>query len=68
MVVLAFITDPDVVKKILDHIHIPSTLPVPAPPRRPAEPELLFCDEPPVDDCYDEPSAPPTTCSSRSPP
>jgi hypothetical protein len=68
LVVLAFITDPAVIKKILDHIRIPSTLPIPAPPRRPLEPEFIFCDEPPVDDRQDEASAPSYPVSSRSPP
>jgi hypothetical protein len=33
MVVLAFITDPHVVKRILDHLHLPSVPPPVAPAR-----------------------------------
>jgi len=33
MVVLAFITDPAVVIRILDHLHLPSTVPTIAPAR-----------------------------------
>ena len=35
MVVLAFITDPAVVIRILDHLHLPSTVPTIAPARDP---------------------------------
>ena len=35
MVVLAFLTDPAVVTRILDHLHLPSTLPTIAPARDP---------------------------------
>lgn len=44
MVLLALITAPATVTKILDHLHIPSTPPPLAPPRQTAEP-LLFDDE-----------------------
>ena len=33
MVVLAFLTDPAVVTRILDHLHLPSTVPTIAPAR-----------------------------------
>jgi len=35
MVVLAFLTDPAVVTRILDHLHLPSTVPTIAPARDP---------------------------------
>jgi len=35
MVVLVFLTDPAVVTRILDHLHLPSTVPTIAPARDP---------------------------------
>ena len=35
MVVIAFLTAPDTVKRILDHLHLPSTMPRIAPARLP---------------------------------
>ena len=44
MVLLALITAPQVVEKILDHLRIPST-PPPLAPTRPATEPLMFGDE-----------------------
>ncbi|MGQ9752963.1 MAG: hypothetical protein ACUVRE_10125 [Thermoanaerobaculaceae bacterium] len=37
MVVLAFLSDPHVVRRILDHLKLPSTLPPVEPARRPQD-------------------------------
>jgi hypothetical protein len=42
MVVLAFLTDTRVVRKILDHLRIPADLPVLAPARCPFDEPVLF--------------------------
>jgi hypothetical protein len=66
MLVLAFITDPRVVKKILDHLRLPSTDPPRAPARLSQQQVEMFCDVPGEEVC-DEMS-PPKPSSSRGPP
>jgi hypothetical protein len=74
MVVLAFLTDPHVVKRILDHLHLPSVPPPVAPARRRIDdnPSLaLATDEyrddwgPGSCDAFDEPQG---SCAPRAPP
>ena len=52
MVVLAFITDPPVVKRILEHLGLPTTLPRLSPAQCPVaeQRELDLVDEPPTDE------------------
>jgi len=66
MVVLAFISDPRVVKKILDHLRLPSSDPPLAPARLPLQQMEMFGEGFHEDGC-DEPSHPPPR-SSRGPP
>jgi hypothetical protein len=42
MVVLAFLTDPRIVAKVLDHIGLPSSPPPLAPPRLASDPMFNF--------------------------
>ena len=66
MLVLAFISDPRVVKKILDHLRLPTTDPHRAPARLSRQQMEMFAEGFHEEDC-DEPShAPPL--SSRGPP
>jgi hypothetical protein len=58
MLVLAFITDPRVVKTILDHLRLPSTDPPRAPARLSQKQVEMFADRPP-EDLRDETFAPP---------
>ena len=70
MVVVAFITDPPVLRRILNHLGLPTTTPPLAPPRLSLQQEFDFADELPPDDAYlDVPHADhdPST-SSRGPP
>jgi len=46
MVVLAFLTDPPVVRRIFDHLHLPSVPPLVAPPRCPFDGQQGFFDDP----------------------
>ncbi len=72
MVVLAFITDPPIVKRILDHLGLPSTLPPLSPARsaQAAQRELDLVDEPPADEDFLDldPSSQGQARSSRAPP
>jgi len=45
MTVIAFLTDPPVLKRILDHLTLPSSLPQLAPARSPLDEAGLFRDE-----------------------
>jgi hypothetical protein len=45
MTVIAFLTDPPVLKRILDHLGLPSTPPAVAPQRSPIDEAGLFADE-----------------------
>ena len=45
MVVLAFLTDPAVVKRILDHLKLPSASPPLAPARGPVELDDMFFED-----------------------
>lgn len=68
MVVLAFITDPKVLERILGHLGLPTTPPTIAPARLPVEIDLPLdeMDEGLLDDgCLDE--APTTTLRTRLP-
>ena len=49
MTVIAFLTDPPVLKRILDHLSLPSAPPTVAPARSPLDEAGLFADEPPDD-------------------
>jgi len=49
MTVIAFLTDPPVLKRILDHLGLPSTPPAVAPARSPIDEAGLFADEFPDD-------------------
>ncbi len=49
MTVIAFLTDPPVLKRILDHLSLPSSPPTVAPARSPLDEAGLFDDEPPDD-------------------
>jgi hypothetical protein len=73
MVVLAYLTDPAVVGRILSHLRLPASTSVPAPARSspheqfdlfdtPVPDDLELCDEPFIDDIDEPPS------SSRGPP
>jgi hypothetical protein len=66
MVVLAFITDPGVVKKILDHLRLPSTEP-PRAPARLSQQQVEMFEERFEEELLDVPFAP-TPSSSRGPP
>jgi hypothetical protein len=69
MVVLALISDPPVVRRILDHLRLPTT-PPPLTPSRLLQQQFDFEDEPPADTDYiDEPQDPaPQPCAARGPP
>jgi hypothetical protein len=49
MTVIAFLTDPPVLMRILDHLSLPSSPPTVAPARSPLDEAGLFADEPPDD-------------------
>jgi hypothetical protein len=66
MVVIAFITDPPVVRKILDHLRLPSADPPRSPSRAPA-PELCF-DDGFGDELQGEPFPPGYPAPQRGPP
>jgi hypothetical protein len=68
MVVLAFLTDPTVVQKILAHLGLPTTPPPVAPARLPAQEELL--PDAAGDDASQDPDdhRSPETASARGPP
>jgi hypothetical protein len=72
LVVLAFISDPPVVERILSHLKLPTSPPPLAPPRPPDQPDLftdLPPDEmPPETDCLDETLAGLESRSARAPP
>jgi hypothetical protein len=63
---LAFITDPRVVRKILDHLHLPSTDLPRAPARLSQKHVEMFADRP-AQELGDETLAPPPR-ASRDPP
>jgi len=70
MEVLALITDPDVVRKILNHLHLPADDPPRSPARTPSEPFEQMSLEPgdePGDDPDDDPF-PSFPSSKRGPP
>jgi hypothetical protein len=52
MVVVAFITDPPVLRRILNHLGLPTTTPPLAPARLSLQQEFDFADELPPDDAY----------------
>jgi hypothetical protein len=54
MTVMAFVTDPEPVRAILDHLHLPSSAPTCAPARAPPEPDLFGWDQ--AHDTIDPPS------------
>jgi len=58
MVIIAFITDPSVLTKILDHLKLPSAPPSLAPARSPLDEQDLFADTEFVDPVYREDPAP----------
>jgi hypothetical protein len=64
--VLAFITDPRVVRKILDHLRLPSTDPPRAQSRLSRQQMEIFADRP-AEELGDEPFSPPPR-ASRGPP
>jgi len=74
MVLLAFITKPDVVRRILDHLHLPSALPTgrprPAASRRlrPRRLPRLHPDQPPDDIDHHQDGLSGCCTSSRAPP
>ena len=55
MVVVAFITDPPVLRRILNHLGLPTTTPPLAPARLSLQQELDFADQLPPDDAYLDP-------------
>jgi hypothetical protein len=63
LAVLAFITDPSVVLKILAHLSLPTEVPITAPARINPQLELDWevdeCDEPSSDQGVAEPRGPP---------
>ena len=70
--VLAFLSDPAVVTKILDHLRLPSSAPTLAPARMP-EDELSFQDTDFAGDDFEDPDRRPTQpknaqCPGRGPP
>jgi len=58
MVIIAFLTDPSVLTKILDHLKLPSTPPPLAPARSPLDEQDLFADEELVEPVYREAPGP----------
>ncbi len=55
LTIIAFITKPDIVHKILQHLGLPSNLPEPSPARRPSQLDLdLDLDLDPEDATFDE--------------
>ena len=58
MVVIAFLTDPNVLTKILDHLNLPSAPPTLAPARSPIDEQGLFADEEFVEPVYREDPGP----------
>jgi len=54
MTIIAFITDPNVLTKILDHLNLPSAPPPLAPARSPLDEQDLFADEEFVEPVYRE--------------
>jgi hypothetical protein len=72
MVLLALISDPPIVAKILSHLKLPTSPPPLAPPRPPDPPDLfadLPPDElPPLFDHLDEPASDPEHHLARAPP
>ena len=54
MVTIAFITDPSVLTRILDHLNLPSTPPPLAPARSRLDEQNLFADEEIVEPVYRE--------------
>jgi len=58
MVIIAFITDPSVLTKILDHLKLPSTTPPLAQARSPIDEQDLFAEEEPSEPVYREDPGP----------
>ena len=54
MVIIAFITDPSVLTRILDHLKLPSTSPPLAPARSPLDEQGLFAEEEIAEPAYRE--------------
>jgi hypothetical protein len=52
MVVVAFITDPPILSRILNHLGLPTTTPPLAPANLSLQQELDFADQLPPDDAY----------------
>lgn len=68
MVVLAFLTDPAVVRKILEHLGLPADLPAPAPPTCPFN-EPVACADPAPDPPFSDDDCPQQTApTARAPP
>ena len=69
MVVIAFITDPGVVRKILEHLGLPTHPPQLAPARLPQQHDLDFVDDLPPDDHLEAlPHDTLSSSASRAPP
>jgi len=68
MVVLAFLTDPPVVRRILDHLHLPSVPPLVAPARCPFDGQQGFFDDPGFATDPSPPTPGPALHAARSPP
>lgn len=72
MVILAFLTDPAVVRKILDDLQLPTQLPPVAPIRLPCDgqEEFRFADPDPAwdDPPHADPSLGPASQTARPPP
>jgi len=58
MVIIAFITEPSVLTRILDHLKLPSTQPPLASARSPLDEQDLFADEKPTEPVYREAPGP----------
>jgi len=58
MLVIAFLTDPNVLTKILDHLNLPSAPPPLAPARSPIDEQGLFADEEIAEPVYREDPGP----------
>ena len=69
MLVIAFITDPSVLTRILDHLKLPSTPPRLAPTRSPIDGQDLFADEEMAEPVYRQDTGPDDEMpTARAPP
>jgi len=68
MLVLAFLTDPAVVRRILDHLGLPADPIRLAPPRCPFDEPAGFSEPTPDDPFFDESASPTSPMAPRAPP